>query len=166
MNDVLNFAAAVAVAAMLSGAGYAAQADKPSDDEGHKLLVKVCGSCHKVDMVTNRRGTREEWEATIAAMVDKGADGSDEDFNAVLDYLTRNYGHDRPGGQSAVAAKLNINKAAAKEIATFLAVPETDGAAIVRYREANGAFKSWEDLVKVPGVDAKKFEAKKNRIVY
>jgi hypothetical protein len=47
------------------------------------------------------RGTRDEWQATIVAMVEKGADASDEDFNAVLDYLTKNYGHDRPGGQSA-----------------------------------------------------------------
>lgn len=38
-------------------------------------------------------------------MVEKGADASDEEFNAVLDYLTKNYGHDRPGGQSAAAAK-------------------------------------------------------------
>lgn len=160
---ILSGAAAVAV---LVCAGYAAQAEKAADDEGHKLLVKVCGSCHKLDLVTSRRGTREQWRATIEAMVDKGADATDEEFNAVLDYLTKNYGPDKPGGQPAVPTKLNINTADAKQIATFLGIPEADGAAIVRYRDANGNFKSWEDLVKVPGIDAKKFEAKKDRIVY
>lgn len=67
--------------------------------------MKACGSCHKLDLLTSRRGTHDEWQATIVAMVEKGADASDEEFNAVLDYLTKNYGHDRPGGQSAAAAK-------------------------------------------------------------
>ncbi len=155
-----------AAIAALAWAGYAAQGEKTADDEGHKLLAKVCGSCHKLDLVTSRRGTREQWRATIEAMVDKGADASDEEFNAVLDYLTKNYGPDRPGGQPALPAKLNINTADAKQIAAFLAISAADGAAIVRYREANGNFKSWEDVVKIPGIDAKRFEAKKDRIVY
>ncbi len=165
MRGALIFAGAAAIAVLVC-AGYAAQTGKAADDEGHKLLVKVCGSCHKLDIVTSRRGAREQWRATIEAMVDKGADASDEEFNAVLDYLTKNYGPDKPGGQPAVPAKLNINTSDAKQIATFLGIPESDGAAIVRYREANGNFKSWDEVVKVPGIDAKKFEAKKDRIVY
>jgi cytochrome c5 len=58
MSEALNFAAAAAVMTLFLGAGLAAQTDKPADEEGHKLLVKVCGSCHKVDIVTSRRGTR------------------------------------------------------------------------------------------------------------
>jgi hypothetical protein len=37
MSEVLKFADAAAVAAMLLAAGSAAQTDKPADDEGHKL---------------------------------------------------------------------------------------------------------------------------------
>jgi competence ComEA-like helix-hairpin-helix protein len=43
-------------------------------------------------------------------------------------------------------------------------VPESQ--AIVTYREANGSFKEWRDLLKVPGLDAKKVEAKKEMMAF
>jgi competence protein ComEA len=39
-------------------------------------------------------------------------------------------------------------------------------AKIVEYREKNGPFKSIDALKKVPGVDAAKIEAKKDRLAF
>ena len=128
---------------------------RADDPEGAKLLKRLCGQCHKLEMVTSRRLTKEGWTKTVQAMVDKGADASDEEFSAVIEYLAKYYGD-----------RLNVNKAAAAQIATFLDVPETEAAAIVRYREVNGDFKSWQDLMKVPGVEGKKVEAKKDRLEF
>ena len=130
---------------------------RADDPAGAKLLQRLCGQCHKLEMVTSRRLTKEGWTKTVQAMVDKGADASDEEFSAVIDYLAKYYGP---------AAKLNVNKATAAQIGLFLEIPESEAAAIVHYREANGNFKSWEDLKKVPGADSKKLEAKKDRLEF
>jgi len=54
---------------------------------------------------------------------------------------------------SAFAAQVNINKADAATLATELVgVGEKRAEAIVAYREANGAFKSAEDLMNVKGI--------------
>jgi len=133
---------------------------RAGDPEGEKLLQRVCGQCHKLAIVTSRRLTKEGWQQTVQAMVDKGADASDEDFNAVIEYLAKYY------GPKSGEAKLNVNKAAATQLAPFFEVPESEAVAIVKYRESNGSFKSWEDLKKVPGLDGKKVEAKKDRLEF
>jgi competence protein ComEA len=58
-------------------------------------------------------------------------------------------------------AKLNINKASAQEM-TAAGIPEDAANAIVGYRQKNGSIKSWQDLEKVPGLDLKKLEGKKD----
>ena len=133
---------------------------RADDPEGRKLLQRVCGGCHKLDMVTSRRLTKEIWTKTVQAMVDKGADASDEEFSAVIEYLSKYYG---PGSG---IDKLNVNKSTAAQIATFLEITESEAGAIVRYRDANGNYKSWEELKKVPGVESKKVEAKKDRLEF
>lgn len=133
---------------------------RADDPEGRKLLQRVCGECHKLEMVTSRRLTKEGWTKTVQAMVDKGADATDEEFSAVIEYLAKYYGPDSGG------AKLNVNKATAAQIGAFLEMQDSEAAAIVRYREANGNFKNWEELKKVPGVDSKKVEAKKERLEF
>ena len=55
---------------------------------------------------------------------------------------------------------------AVQELATGLEIPEKEAAAIVRYRDEKGKFKTFEDLGKVPGIDASKLEAKKSRLDY
>jgi DNA uptake protein ComE-like DNA-binding protein len=45
-------------------------------------------------------------------------------------------------------------------------VAATPPPAIAEYRKANGNFKDIASLQKVPGVDAKKIEAKKDQIVF
>jgi competence protein ComEA len=47
-----------------------------------------------------------------------------------------------------------------------LSLPRSQAAAIVQYRDKNGDFHSIEDLKKVPGVDAAKIEAKKDRLLF
>jgi competence ComEA-like helix-hairpin-helix protein len=57
-----------------------------------------------------------------------------------------------------------VNTAGAKEISAVLEVSATDAEAIVHYRETLGLYKEWRDLQKVPGIDIKKLEQKKDRI--
>ena len=41
-----------------------------------------------------------------------------------------------------------------------------EAAAVIAYRDKVGGFKSIDDLRKVPGVDFKKFDAAKDRIIF
>lgn len=159
MSGRSKLTVALAMAGMFSLVVTAGDEKPQAEDEGAKLLTKVCAGCHKIEMVTSHRGTRDEWRATVEAMVTKGADASDDDFNAVIDYLTKNYGPDSK-------ARFNVNSATAGQIAAFFAIPEAQGASIVNYRSTNGKFKTFQDVLKAPGVDAKKIEAKKDLLTY
>ena len=59
---------------------------------------------------------------------------------------------------------VNINTATAAELTTLPGVGEATAAEIVRDREANGAFASIEDLMRVSGIGEKKFAKLKDKI--
>src|SRR3954463_5818963 len=59
---------------------------------GRESLQKVCGTCHPVETATGQRRTRASWQESINAMVARGAKGTDSELNAILEYLTTNFG--------------------------------------------------------------------------
>lgn len=59
-----------------------------------------------------------------------------------------------------------MNTATAKEMEDILGISPDQSAAIVRYRAANGEFKNLEGLKKVPGLDAKLLDDRKDRILF
>ena len=64
----------------------------------------------------------------------------------------------------AQTVKVNINSATAEELTVLKYVGETLSQRIVEYREKEGAFTSPEDIVKVPGVGQRVYEANKDII--
>jgi competence ComEA-like helix-hairpin-helix protein len=52
------------------------------------------------------------------------------------------------------------------ELKVVLGLSVKDSQAVIDYREANGKFKAWQDLQKVPGMDGKKIEVKKDMIAF
>lgn len=66
---------------------------------------------------------------------------------------------------TATAAEMvDINTASAAELDTLPGIGEKLAAAIVSYREAQGAFRDIEDIMNVPGIGAGKFEKFRDRI--
>ena len=61
--------------------------------------------------------------------------------------------------------KININTAPADELMILKGIGEKKAQAIIEFRENNGPFKQPEDLINVPGIGPKTFEANKNRII-
>jgi len=92
-------------------------------------------------------------------MVSMGAHGSDDELNAVLGYLSKNFA-------PAPATAIDINKATAVDMESSLLLLKSEAAAIIRYRDEHGDFKSLDDLRKVPGLDFQKIEKKKARIAF
>jgi competence protein ComEA len=98
--------------------------------------------------------SQSEWRETIDQMVKVGAQGTDKQFDRVMRFLLRNW------------TKVNVNTATAAEIAPVLEVSDATAQAIVRRRTENGSYRIIEELKRVPGVDAAKLEARRDRVVF
>jgi len=129
------------------------------DGPGRDVTVKLCGNCHEVEVVKQYHLGKDGWTDTISKMIEKGAEGTDDQFNTVLNYLVKNFGPTIPD-------PINVNKATAGEFETQLEITAKEAAAIVKYRGEKGSFKEIGDLRKVPDLDFKKIEAKKDRLVF
>ena len=125
-------------------------ADNLPDGPGRDTLKKVCSGCHSPENVVGLAKTRSDWEAVVGNMASTGAQGTDDEFNQIVDYLAAYF-----------PKTVNVNKAGAKDLEAGLQISSKEAEAMVAYRAQNGNFKSIEDVQKVPGVDAGKIEAKK-----
>ena len=92
-------------------------------------------------------------------MARQGAEGSDEDFTDIADYLTANF-------PPSAVRKVFVNMATDKQISDVLGISLDDAKAIVAYRDKVKGFKSLGDMKAVPNVDAKKIDAKKDQLVF
>jgi competence protein ComEA len=146
------------VVAFLLGLAGQARAQLP-DGPGRAETEKVCKGCHELAQSVSRRQDRAGWQATLGKMTALGAKGTDVELAAILDYLARYF-------PAEEIPPVNVNKAAAIELESRLSLRRSQAAALIEYRTRNGDFKSIEDLKKVPGIDAEKIEAKKDRIVF
>jgi hypothetical protein len=70
----------------------ATPADPLPDGPGKKVVQRMCTSCHDLKTVTAKHATHDEWASTVDLMVSRGADGSDADVDAVVKYLSKNFG--------------------------------------------------------------------------
>ena len=145
---------ALCLGLLLAPAAIPAEPQFP-DGPGRDTLKRVCGGCHGPEIVFGRGHSREEWSQIVVEMATAGAQGSVDEFGEIVDYLTKTF-----------PKQVNVNKAPASQLTAALELSARDAEALVRYREQNGAFKSIEDLKKVPELDVKKVESKKDRLVF
>jgi len=150
----------LAAMSLLLAIPAAAQSELP-DGPDKDLVEKICSGCHGVGVFTGNHSTREHWEAVVDDMVSRGAEGTDDEINRVVIYLSKNF-----GPAKAAAQKVNVNKASAEELAKTLAISQENAGAIVQYRAKNGNFKNLDALKSVPGIDGKKIEEKKDSIEF
>jgi glucose dehydrogenase len=78
---------------------HATESQLPEGD-GRDLVEKVCSNCHSVGVMTNLHRNRSQWTQTVQRMAQNGASATDEQFDLIIDYLTRNFGpgnHSGPG---------------------------------------------------------------------
>ncbi len=70
--------------------------EKPlPEGEGKKVVEKLCLDCHGSENFTDKKRTKDEWEAVISDMVEKGAQGTDKELDQVVAYLTKYFGKDK-----------------------------------------------------------------------
>lgn len=124
-----------------------------SEAKDKAVFEAVCGACHTVGLVSDVR-TEPEWRETVEHMVSLGATGTEEQLEAVMRVLLR------------TLTKVNVNTATAAELPLVLGVSEATARAVVKYHADHGNLKTLDDLKKVPGIDAAKLDARKDRVVF
>ena len=72
------------------------QAQDLPEGAGKETVMKVCTVCHDTFHFTSKRRTQEEWNKTVDLMATRGAQASDEEFDAIVAYLAKNFGKDKP----------------------------------------------------------------------
>ncbi len=127
------------------------------DSPGRDAVGKVCTACHNTDSIRKQRLPRDQWSEKMDDMIERGAKGTDEEMTAVLDYLTLNFGKD---------SKIYVNTAPFGELKAVLGLSNDETNAVLEYRKQNGNFQQWQDLLKVPGLDGKKIEGKKDLLAF
>jgi competence protein ComEA len=123
------------------------------DAPNKKLVEKYCGTCHGMAFTVSQRRTAPAWSKVVDDMTGKGMKATDEEQDAIAAYLTQYFG------------KLYVNRSTAAELANVLDITPKEAAAIVKYREENGDFKTLDAVTKVPGVDSTKLETRKDRML-
>lgn len=125
---------------------------------GKQVFLQTCSTCHSAENVIGHNLDTGGWTDELNQMIQNGAQGSDDDFSAILQYLVTNFGPMPP--------KVNINKATAMNLRSWLGMPEKEAEAIVAYRDQHGDFKTLDDVKKVPGVDPNYIDSEKNMLTF
>lgn len=150
------------LAAGLFAAGLASAADDADsrglpEGPGKETVVKLCLSCHGAGNFRKKRLGKEGWSEQVADMIDRGAQATGAQADAIIEYLTREFGN---------GSKIHVNTAPFEELKATLGLTTQEAQAMLAYRAEKGDFKTWGDLQKVAAVDPKKIEAKREVIAF
>lgn len=137
-----------------AGEARAASVARQSGAGPPAAFVRVCAKCHDSARIVEGRRLREQWEETLDKMVERGATGSDEDFEEILYYLLSEYG------------RVNVNAGPADDLALVLHLEPAEAEAIVRFRSEHGPFADFDALTKVPGVPVQSLRAARDAMLF
>jgi DNA uptake protein ComE-like DNA-binding protein len=153
---------AVIVLAAISAMAIASPAvaqDALPDGPGKAETIGVCSQCHEAQKAASVKLTRKGWTETIDKMKALGAEGTSQEFEAILDYLSTRF-------KGELDEALDLNSAEALDLESVLQLLRKESAAFVQFRSKRGPFTSMADLKDLNPVILKKIETKKDRVVF
>ncbi len=139
---------------------WPAAAQNMPEGPGKQIILRECTACHLPTHFTQYRHTNEEWQAIVIRMGQRVDSATKEELDTVQQYLATNF------PKVDDATKLNVNKAAAEDIAARLGLTLDEAKAVVDYRRRHGTFREWGELLAIYGVDGHKIEAAKDRMSF
>ncbi|MCX7282159.1 MAG: type II secretion system protein GspK [Alphaproteobacteria bacterium] len=117
-------------------------------------VVKVCAGCHGMQLVMDTPRDYDAWHDTVQKMIDRGARGTPEEFDLVMDYLFQNM------------TPIDVNHADAETLMAVLHTSKTGADAIVA-RRTSRSFKDLAELEgSIQGLDKTMLDAKKQMIFF
>ena len=121
-------------------AAWGSDAAPPTRDLAResRSFKAVCARCHNLQLVMDTPMSYEAWHDTVQTMMDRGATGTDQQFDDVMDYLHR------------TMTTIDVNTADADELQIVLHVPQATAQAILA-RRSNRSSPAWPILSPSPG---------------
>jgi competence ComEA-like helix-hairpin-helix protein len=153
----LTLAFVLLLPALALGAADEKEIARLPDGPGKDTVGRICMVCHDSGNFRKVRFTAEAWADSVADMVERGAIGTPSEIEAVVAYLTKNFGPNSP---------VRINTAPFAEIKVLLGFTVAEARALLDYREKHGTLKNLDELREVPGIDRARVEAQKSRIAF
>jgi competence protein ComEA len=150
---VLLVAALRLVAARAADTALPAAEQDPSLAQEGVSLQAVCGKCHGLQIVMDTPMSYDAWHDTVQKMIDRGAVGTDEQLEDIMDYLHR------------TMTTINVNAADVDELAIVLDVSDSVARTIVT-RRGKRKFTDLADLKSVQGIDASALDARARLIFF
>jgi hypothetical protein len=133
----------------------AAQAQNAATEATTPLTaaVKICSACHAMQIVTDTPRDYDTWHDTVQSMIDRGARGTPDEFDLVMQFLLEN------------VTPVDVNHADPDTLMAVLHAGRPVVDAIVA-RRAVRPFRDLADLETTPGLDRALLESKKRMIFF
>jgi hypothetical protein len=129
-------------------------AQTPDATTPDAAIHKVCTACHDLQIVMDTPKDYNDWHDTVQVMIGRGANGSPDEFDLVMQFLYENM------------TKVDVNHADEDTLAATLHASPEAVAAIVTRRKTK-PYKDLADLeASVPGLDRAALDAKKRMIFF
>jgi competence protein ComEA len=128
------------------------------DGPGKDVTVRACGTCHEPVRAASVRLTKDGWADLIERMKARGARITDAETPVVLEYLSTHF-------LGEAERPINVNTAPAIDFEMVAGLLRREATAVIDYRDKNGPFKTLDDMKKVPGLDFKKIDTRRDRLV-
>jgi mono/diheme cytochrome c family protein len=77
--------------AVLVSPAWAQQKQQLPDGPGKEPVERICNGCHGAEIVIGRGLTKDGWTQIVSDMISRGAQGSEDDFAQIVDYLAKNF---------------------------------------------------------------------------
>jgi hypothetical protein len=142
------------LAVLLSGVPALGQPAATEATTPQSAAVKICAACHGMEMVTDTPRDYDAWHDTVQKMIDRGARGTPDEFDLVMDFLFQN------------VTPIDVNHADRDTLMAILHTTQPVADAIIARRAAH-PFKDLAELEgAVPGLDKAVLEGKKRMIFF
>lgn len=87
----LTFCLFAACCLLASRVQAAPTAPQLPEGPGKEAVQRICSGCHAPEIVMGRHETKDGWAQIVGSMVEKGANGTDDEFNQIIDYLAAHF---------------------------------------------------------------------------
>jgi mono/diheme cytochrome c family protein len=146
-------------AAPVAAKGGPAPRELP-DGPGKPIILRECVGCHQPTAFSTYQHTPEEWTAIVTRMGARAKSATQPELETVAKYLAASF------PKIEDSSKVNVNKAAAKDIAERLGLTTQEAELIVEFRTKHGNFREWGDLLIIYGLNGRKVQAVKDRMSF
>src|SRR6185437_16773227 len=73
--------------------------------KGRAEFQRICSACHSVSIATSQRLTHDGWAGVVNDMVSRGAQGTSEELDNIVNYLSANFGPSNPSASNAAPSQ-------------------------------------------------------------